>query len=369
MKKTLIAGIVIAFVLGSVLTLVSINAEEGLIPAWIKSTAGFWVNDKISDSEFIAALQYLVKEGILVIPEKSTASEPSSIVTPKPSTTVIPTPSVITKKYQPNLESFIVEGDTVWLLINILDGKGKPVSISGDVTTKILNFDDKEIFKDKKYITSDSYEDFKNNIAGKSTSGFQWNIPSGKVSGGLYKESLYNNGLGTLIITLQETGQSYESKFKLSHLPINEGYFNKDTGFLDNFKVNQGLDVGPFYITVSDVGRYIGEDVKKGNAPKEFFRVNLNTKFKFVEEVTFKLDEIFIKDKNNNLYTTDEISLENYKNTFFGKSYEYEGGNGYVLFEKIPSDVSNIKLTIKITRIEGDVSDTHYEDEIEIPLS
>lgn len=364
-KWRILVSIIIAV---SVITVLSISAEESLIPAWIKTTAGFWVNDKISDSEFIAALQYLVKEGILVIPEKSTVSEPSSIVIPKPSPTITPTPSPITKKYQPTLESFIVEADTGELIISILGSNGKPVSVSGDVKLQILNFDDDEIFNEKKYITTDSFQNFKNKVTGKTTYGFQWNIPSGKVGGVISKESLYYNGLGTLKITLQETGQSYESTIKLSHLPINEGYFNKDTGFLDNFKVNQFLDVGPFYITVNDVGRYMGEDVKKGTAPEEFFRVNLNTKFKFVEGVTFTLDEIFMKDKNNNLYTSDETSLENYKNTFFGKSYKYEGGNGYVLFEKIPSDVSNIKLTLKITRVESDVSDTHYEDEIEIPL-
>ena len=47
----------------------NVLAEEGLIPSWIKTTAGFWVDDQISDNEFITALQFLVKEGILVIPQ------------------------------------------------------------------------------------------------------------------------------------------------------------------------------------------------------------------------------------------------------------------------------------------------------------
>jgi len=46
----------------------AVSAEENLIPSWIKTTAGFWVDDQISDTEFISALQFLVKEGILVIP-------------------------------------------------------------------------------------------------------------------------------------------------------------------------------------------------------------------------------------------------------------------------------------------------------------
>lgn len=49
--------------------LINVSAEEELIPSWIKNTASFWVDDQISDSEFIAALQFLVEKGILVIPQ------------------------------------------------------------------------------------------------------------------------------------------------------------------------------------------------------------------------------------------------------------------------------------------------------------
>jgi len=50
---------------------VNVSGEEALIPSWIKNTAGFWADNKISDNEFIQALQYLVKEGILVIPSSN----------------------------------------------------------------------------------------------------------------------------------------------------------------------------------------------------------------------------------------------------------------------------------------------------------
>ena len=44
---------------------------NSLIPSWIKNTASFWVNDQISDQEFLTALQFLINEGILVIPSVS----------------------------------------------------------------------------------------------------------------------------------------------------------------------------------------------------------------------------------------------------------------------------------------------------------
>jgi len=339
---------------------INVSAEEGLIPSWIKNTAGFWVDNQISDSEFIAALQFLVKERILVIPQSDIVSESTSKVTI--------TQNIIAEKYRPNLEAFYVQGNTFWVLVSITDSAGKFVSVNGEIAIMLTDFDDREIFNRKKYVVPDSFSEITNEVSSKTVKGFNWNIDFGKVAKPLSEESLYNEGLGTMKITFTDSTQSYENEIQLSHLPINEGFGLADTGFIDNFEVNKILDVGPFYITVKNVGRYIGEDVTKGDKLKEFFKVNLNTKFKFVEGVTFILDEIYIMDKNNVLYSSDARSIDNLKNVFLGKSYEYEGGNGYVLFEEIPSDVTQIKLVLKITRVEGDVSDTHFEDEIEISL-
>jgi len=74
MKPVII--IAIAIVSGIVIGLsLDVSAEEGLIPSWIKSTASFWVDDQITDSEFLSALQFLVKEGILIIPGEEKQSQ------------------------------------------------------------------------------------------------------------------------------------------------------------------------------------------------------------------------------------------------------------------------------------------------------
>lgn len=39
------------------------------IPSWIKTTAEFWINGDVSDQEFVNALQHLVKQEILTIPQ------------------------------------------------------------------------------------------------------------------------------------------------------------------------------------------------------------------------------------------------------------------------------------------------------------
>ena len=37
------------------------------IPEWVKNSAGWWIEGKISDTEFTMALQYLVKTGIITV--------------------------------------------------------------------------------------------------------------------------------------------------------------------------------------------------------------------------------------------------------------------------------------------------------------
>ena len=38
------------------------------IPGWIKTTAGYWVSGAVSDSEFAAALEFLISKGVLEVP-------------------------------------------------------------------------------------------------------------------------------------------------------------------------------------------------------------------------------------------------------------------------------------------------------------
>ena len=43
------------------------SAEEKAVPAWVKNNAGWWASNTISDEEFVAALQFLVKEGMIKV--------------------------------------------------------------------------------------------------------------------------------------------------------------------------------------------------------------------------------------------------------------------------------------------------------------
>ena len=41
--------------------------DRSSIPEWVKNNAGWWIEGKISDTEFTMALQYLVKTGIITV--------------------------------------------------------------------------------------------------------------------------------------------------------------------------------------------------------------------------------------------------------------------------------------------------------------
>jgi len=49
------------------ITVVSISAEEGLIPSWIKTIAGFWVDGDVSDKEFVSAMEWMIENEVIKV--------------------------------------------------------------------------------------------------------------------------------------------------------------------------------------------------------------------------------------------------------------------------------------------------------------
>jgi len=49
--------------------------EPVKIPDWIRNNAGWWSNGQISDSDFLTGIQYLIDQGIMIIPKTETTQE------------------------------------------------------------------------------------------------------------------------------------------------------------------------------------------------------------------------------------------------------------------------------------------------------
>jgi len=56
-----------------------VNIDETSIPAWIKNNAGWWATDQIDDSAFLQGIQYLIQEGIMIIPPTETSDDSDAI--------------------------------------------------------------------------------------------------------------------------------------------------------------------------------------------------------------------------------------------------------------------------------------------------
>ena len=56
----------------------NVFAQDHEIPAWIKNNAGWWATDQIDDSSFLQGIQYLIKEGIMIIPPTETSESSGS---------------------------------------------------------------------------------------------------------------------------------------------------------------------------------------------------------------------------------------------------------------------------------------------------
>ena len=71
--KTTITTIAAILLIGSITSFAS--AEE--VPAWVKNNAGWWADGTISESEFVQGIQFLIKDGIIVVPPTTVSAEKS----------------------------------------------------------------------------------------------------------------------------------------------------------------------------------------------------------------------------------------------------------------------------------------------------
>jgi len=54
--------------------------EERTIPYWVKNNAGWWAEDKISDGDFIAGIEYLIKNKIISISSQNNKENSSDVI-------------------------------------------------------------------------------------------------------------------------------------------------------------------------------------------------------------------------------------------------------------------------------------------------
>ena len=74
--KITINLVYVVIILSGVILIPNAFAEN--VPEWIKNNAGWWATDQIDDSSFLQGIQFLIKEGIMVIPATETSGSSGS---------------------------------------------------------------------------------------------------------------------------------------------------------------------------------------------------------------------------------------------------------------------------------------------------
>ncbi len=74
--------------LGTIFFHVKENIEERKpVPTWVRNTAGWWADGQISENEFMSAIQFLVKESIIVLDQD--VEKEVTVTTPKESSVIL----------------------------------------------------------------------------------------------------------------------------------------------------------------------------------------------------------------------------------------------------------------------------------------
>ena len=70
-KQTIFFGLILVTAVGFSMFSVVSAQENSEIPTWIKTAVGFWVNDQISDKEFLKAIEYFVENEMIKVPSET----------------------------------------------------------------------------------------------------------------------------------------------------------------------------------------------------------------------------------------------------------------------------------------------------------
>ena len=63
-------------IIGIMVNVSNVSGQTPLeIPSWLKNTAKYWVEDSISDEEFVQEIQWLINKNIVTIPQQGNSTQ------------------------------------------------------------------------------------------------------------------------------------------------------------------------------------------------------------------------------------------------------------------------------------------------------
>ncbi len=340
-------------------TVASAESSEK-IPLWVKTITGLWVNGLVSDDEYLEIMQFLVDNGFLKIPQEriytDTSFRPADQIKPVLSTNPFPKPIL---QYTPGLAKFEEDGRYIKALVTLKNRNGNYIEKDGKFSLVVLNSAGQEVYNDRKYVYRISFDEYSMpNDNNKVERGYEWVMYASQ-----FKATATPSGM--VHLTFQDkSGINYKNKIPFENLPFD--YVIKqstDSSFPNYIEVNENLVVGPFLVTVNNVGHFQKQTFGQS---EELFRVDLSVQNNRGSPVKFVIEDIIIMDQNLKLYSAYPESMESLEELILPQGIR----EGSVLFEKVPSHLSKIKLFLSIEILEDvNLTDFYkYNDIVEISL-
>jgi len=330
------------------------------IPSWVKTIAGLWANDVISDDEYLEIMQFLVDNGLMKIPQEriytDTSFTPADQINPVLSTNPFLNPTL---QYTPDLAKFEQDGKYIKALITLKSRDGSYAAKDGKFSMVVLNAMGQEVYSDRKYVYKISFDEyFMPNDNNKLERGFEWIMYASQFKGTATHS-------GTVHLTFHDkSGIDYKNIIPFENMPFDHVVTQStDSSFPNYIEVDEDLIVGPFLVTVNKVGHF--QKLSLGQS-EEFFRVDLSIQNNRGTPVKFVVDDVIIMDQNLKLYSSYPESMESLEELILPEGIR----EGSVMFEKIPSHMSKIKLFLSVEVLEDiNLTDSYkYNDILEISL-
>ena len=330
------------------------------IPSWVKTIAGLWVNGLVSDDEYLEIMQFLVDNGLLQIPQEriytDTSFNPTDEITPVLSTNPFPKPAL---QYTPGLAKFEEDGKYIKALVTLKSRDGSYAAKDGKFSIVVLNSAGQEVYSDRKYVYKISFNEYyMPNDNNKLERGFEWAMLASQFKGTATHS-------GTVHLTFQDkSGINYKNTIPFENMPFDYAVRQSpDSSFPNYIEFDENLVVGPFLVTVNNVGPF--QKLTFGQS-EELFRVDLSVQNNRGSPVKFVIEDVIIMDQNLKLYSAYPESMEPLEELILPEGIR----EGSVLFEKIPPYISKIKLFLSIEVLEDiNLTDSYkYNDVVEISL-
>ena len=158
----------------------SVSAHQIIVISWVKATTMWWGQDKISDQDFINALQYLVENDVLTTQPK---------IQPKSPFKQEPLPSTINMWPKiAGLEDFQVQGhgqtDTYYLQFKLIDNNGRAIDADGTVSFILMDDRNRILYLDAFSVRKAHYSTSFDSFGDKEETVYNWTVPSSDIRAG-----------------------------------------------------------------------------------------------------------------------------------------------------------------------------------------